>query len=114
MQVAKLLDYAANPKKRGDILDFSDGNWVDDVGDIGDAVGVYYPPAAATRMAAQYTDEGMKFTDDFLHNPGKATQEVVDGDRLSGNLIVDATNLGIAAGESVVNETVGKLFGFHW
>jgi len=49
--VLKLLDYAGNPKKRGDILDFSDGDWKDDIGDITDAASVYFPPAAMVRPA---------------------------------------------------------------
>ena len=45
----KLASYATDTKKRQDILDFSDGNWVDDVGDITDAASVFIPQAGLAR-----------------------------------------------------------------
>lgn len=114
----KIADYIDKPKKRGNIFDFSDGDWKDDIGDITDAISIFYPPAAFARSAMEYSDAGVSFAVDFYNDPGQAMQDVADGDRLTGNLMVDATTQGIKAGETIGNavgdvvESIGDLFGW--
>jgi hypothetical protein len=45
----KLASYAEDDEKRKGVLDFSDGDWADDISDITDAAGVFVPPASYVR-----------------------------------------------------------------
>ena len=118
VQLLRALDFAVNPKKRGDVLDLSDGNWVDDVGDIGDAISLGVPWAGLARPAAQYVDIGMHTAEDFVNNPLETTETVASGDQLTGNLMIDATtqipqiidNVGNALNN--FGSDIGNVFGW--
>lgn len=114
----KAAEYAVDADKRKNILSFNDGDWKDDIGDITEAGAIFFPPLAAVRPAIEYTDAGVSFTTDMYNDPGQAMQDVADGDRLTGNLIVDSTTQGIKAGETIGNavgdvfESIGDFFGW--
>lgn len=76
----KVYGYAKDPDKRKDIFDFSDGNFVDDVGDITDAVSVYFPPAGMVRPAMNATVAAGESLDNFVHNPGQWFEDLLSGD----------------------------------
>lgn len=76
----KIYSYAKSPDARKDILDFSDGNFADDVGDITDAGAIYYPPLAAVRPALNSTMAAGESLDNFVHNPGQWFEDLFSGD----------------------------------
>jgi hypothetical protein len=74
----KILDYAGDPKKRGNILDLSDGNWIDDVSDITDAGSILVPQLG-------YVRNGLNAADSYVGlASGKDIQDTPIGAQLLG------------------------------
>lgn len=101
----KVYNYARNPNARKDILDFSDGNFVDDVGDITDAVSIYFPPAAAIRPAMNATVATGESIDNFVHNPGQWFKDLFSGDE---PITENAWNTAVGTVNGVI-DTVSSL-----
>lgn len=101
----KVYGYAKDPDKRKDIFDFSDGNFADDVGDITDAVALYFPPAAAVRPFLNTTMATGESIDNFVHNPGQWLEDLFSGDEPITKTAYD-TVVGTVKG---VYETVSDL-----
>lgn len=80
MTFLKVYGYAKDPDKRKDIFDFSDGNFADDVGDVTDAVALYFPPAAAVRPFLNTTMATGESLDNFVNNPGQWFEDLFSGD----------------------------------
>ena len=122
----KVSQYTFNPNARKDIFDFSDGNFVDDVGDITDAAAIVYPPLAAVRPAMNATVAAGSSLDNFVHDPGQWFQDLVSGDEpLTESVVNSVVGIGDAIGngfENLVNgvenfgDDVGDFFGdvFGW
>lgn len=122
----KLAQYVDNPKQRGDILDFSDGDWKDDVSDITDAASVFYPPAAAVRPGLNSIEADTKNQIDFFTDPGQWFQDLTSGnnpiiennlDQIKGigSSIKSAGDLIGNAGETIgnaTNDVIEGIFSF--
>jgi hypothetical protein len=76
----KIAQYIDQPKKIGDIFDFSDGDWKDDISDVTDAVSVALPPAALVRPALSLAEGSTNSAISALTDPGQWAQNIFSGD----------------------------------
>ena len=116
----KAAELALDDNKRKGIFSFNDGNWVDDISDVSDAVSIFLPPAAAVRPMLGAADAYGNSLNDFVNDPGQWAENVASGeDEVAAGSLLNTTIGSIpGVGDALSNavEEVGDFFGdvFGW
>lgn len=116
----KAAELALDDNKRKGLFSFNDGNWVDDISDVSDAVSIFFPPAAAARSMLGAADAYGNSLNDFVNDPGQWAENVASGEDevVVGSLLNTTIGSIPGVGNALSNavEEVGDFFGdvFGW
>ena len=116
----KAAELALDDNKRKGIFSFNDGNWVDDISDVSDAVSIFFPPAAAARSMLGAADAYGNSLNDFVNDPGQWAENVASGEdevvvgSLLNTTIGSIPGVGNALSNAVeeVGDFLGDVFGW--